>query len=238
MGLELQSVEVSRAEDLDRAFSAVTKQYTQALVLPGANTVGFMNRGKIATFAQRSRLPAMYPTREYVEAGGLMFDGPSLPVLFRHAAIYVDKILKGANPAELPVEQPKTEEIRARHQPEDRQSPRPHYPAVPAAAGGSSHRMKGRASRKNIEGWARRKDYAGATCTKARASSSTARTAATGASETALMPAGQRRIGKRRKVSEPLMLDFDAFFLDHRLCGELDAGVVWAGHLVRVRVRR
>jgi ABC-type uncharacterized transport system substrate-binding protein len=106
MGLELQSVEVSRAEDLDRAFSAVTNQRVQALVLPGANPVGFMNRGKIATFAQRSRLPVMYPTKEYVDAGGLMSYGPSLPDLFRHAATYVDKILKGAKPADLPVEQP------------------------------------------------------------------------------------------------------------------------------------
>jgi putative ABC transport system substrate-binding protein len=104
--LELQSVEVSRAEDLDRAFSAVTKQRAQALVLPGANPVGFINRGKIATFAQRNRLPSMYPTREYVEAGGLMSYGPSLPDLFRRAATYVDKILKGAKPADLPVEQP------------------------------------------------------------------------------------------------------------------------------------
>ncbi|HKD42925.1 MAG TPA: ABC transporter substrate-binding protein [Myxococcaceae bacterium] len=106
MGLELQSVEVSRAEDLDRAFSAITRQRAQALVLPGANPVAFMNRGKIATFAQRSRLPSMYPTREYVPAGGLMSYGPSLPDLYRHAAAYVDKILKGAKPADLPVEQP------------------------------------------------------------------------------------------------------------------------------------
>jgi len=111
MGLELQSVEVSRAEDLDRAFSAITRQRAQALVLPGANPVGFMNRGKIVTFAQRSRLPAVYPTREYVDAGGLMSYGPSLPDLFRHAAIYVDKILKGAKPADLPVEQPTKVEL-------------------------------------------------------------------------------------------------------------------------------
>jgi putative ABC transport system substrate-binding protein len=104
--LELQSVEVSRAEDLDRAFSAVTQQRAQALVLPGANPVGFINRGKISTFAQRNRLPSMYPTREYVEAGGLMSYGPSLPDLFRRAATFLDKILKGAKPADLPVEQP------------------------------------------------------------------------------------------------------------------------------------
>jgi ABC-type uncharacterized transport system substrate-binding protein len=111
MGLELQSVEVSRAEDLDRAFSAVTKQRAQALVLPGVNPVGFMNRGKIATFAQRSRLPAMYPTREYVDSGGLMSYGPSLSDQFRRAATYVDKILKGAKPADLPVEQPRKFEL-------------------------------------------------------------------------------------------------------------------------------
>jgi len=110
MGLELQSVEVSRA-DLDRAFSAVTKQRAQALVLPGVNPVGFMNRGKIATFAQRSRLPAMYPTREYVDSGGLMSYGPSLSDQFRRAATYVDKILKGAKPADLPVEQPRKFEL-------------------------------------------------------------------------------------------------------------------------------
>ena len=111
MGLELQSVEVSRAEDLDRAFSAVTKQRAQALVLPGVNPVGFMNRGKIATFAQRSRLPAMYPTREYVDSGGLMSYGPSLSDQFRRAATYVDKILKDAKPADLPVEQPRKFEL-------------------------------------------------------------------------------------------------------------------------------
>ena len=103
--LELQSVEVSSAEDLDRAFSVVTNQRAQAIVLP-ANPVGFTNRAKIASFAQRNRLPSMYATKEYVDAGGLMSYGPSLPDLFRRAAIYVDKILKGAKPADLPVEQP------------------------------------------------------------------------------------------------------------------------------------
>ncbi|HEU5155108.1 MAG TPA: ABC transporter substrate-binding protein, partial [Gemmatimonadales bacterium] len=103
--MELQSVEVSRAEDLDRAFSAVTSQRAQAVVvLP--NPVGFANRPQIASFAQRNRLPSMYPQREYVDAGGLISYGPSLSDLFRRAANYVDKILKGAKPGELPVEQP------------------------------------------------------------------------------------------------------------------------------------
>ena len=103
--LELQSVEVSSVEDLDRAFSVVTSGRAQAIVLP-ANPVGFTNRVKIASFAQRNRLPSMDATKEYVDAGGLMSYGPSLPDLFRRAAIYVDKILKGAKPADLPVEQP------------------------------------------------------------------------------------------------------------------------------------
>ena len=103
--LELQSVEVSRAEDLDRAFSAVTSQRAQAVVvLP--NPVVFANGPQIASFAQRNRLPSMYPQKEYVDAGGLISYGPSLSDLFRRAATYVDKILKGAKPAELPVEQP------------------------------------------------------------------------------------------------------------------------------------
>ena len=104
--LQLQSVEVFRAEDLDRAFSAVTIERAQALVLPAVNPVAFANRGQIASFAQRNRLPSMYPTKEYVDAGGLMSYGPSLPDMYRRAAIYVDKILKGAKPADLPVEQP------------------------------------------------------------------------------------------------------------------------------------
>ena len=104
--LELESVEVSRAEDLDSAFSDVTNQRAQALVLLGVNPIAFMDRGKIAAFAQRNRLPAMYPTREFVDAGGLMSYGPSLTDLFRHAAVYVDKILKGAKPGDLPIGQP------------------------------------------------------------------------------------------------------------------------------------
>ena len=104
--LQLQSVEVVRAEDFDRAFSAVTKERVQALIMPAANPVGFANRGQIASFAQKNRLPSMYAQREYVDAGGLMSYGPSTPDLFRRAATYVDKILKGTKPADLPVEQP------------------------------------------------------------------------------------------------------------------------------------
>jgi putative ABC transport system substrate-binding protein len=104
--LQLLSVEVPRAEDLDRAFSAVTKGRAQALIVPGLNPVLFANRGQIVSFAQRNRLPSMYAQKEYVDAGGLMSYGPSSADLWRRAATFVDKILKGAKPADLPVEQP------------------------------------------------------------------------------------------------------------------------------------
>ncbi len=106
LGLQLQSVEVSRAEDFDRAFSAVTKERAQAFIMPAANPVAFSNRGQIASFAQRNRLPSMYGQNEYVDAGGLMSYGPSTPDNHRRAATYVDKILKGRKPADLPVERP------------------------------------------------------------------------------------------------------------------------------------
>src|SRR4029453_53930 len=104
--LPLQSVEVARTEDLDRAFAAITEQRAQALIVQGPNPVLFSNRGELVNFAQRSRLPTLYPTSVYVDAGGLMSYGPSTTDLFRRAATYADKILKGAKPADLPVEQP------------------------------------------------------------------------------------------------------------------------------------
>ena len=104
--LALQSVEVSSDEDLDRGFSAVIAQHVQALILPVGNPVAFSKRTEIASFAQRNRLPAMYPHNDYVDAGGLMSYGPSISALYHRAAFYVDRILKGAKPADLPVERP------------------------------------------------------------------------------------------------------------------------------------
>jgi putative tryptophan/tyrosine transport system substrate-binding protein len=104
--VQLQSVEVVRAEDLDRAFSAVTKGRAQALIVPPLNPVAFGNRDQIASFVQKNKLPSMYAQREYVDAGGLMSYGTSIPDMHRRAATYVDKILKGTKPADLPVEQP------------------------------------------------------------------------------------------------------------------------------------
>ena len=109
--VQLQSIEVVRAEDLDRAFSAVTKGRAQALVVPPADPVTFSNRGQIASFAEKNRLPSMYGLSEYVDSGGLMSYGPSTPDMHRRAATYVDKILKGTKPADLPVEQPRKFEL-------------------------------------------------------------------------------------------------------------------------------
>ena len=97
---------MTRAEDVDRAFTIITEQRTQALIVQGPNPVLFSNPGQIVGLAQRNRLPSMYAAQEYVNAGGLMSYGASVPELYRRAATFVDKILKGAKPADLPVEQP------------------------------------------------------------------------------------------------------------------------------------
>jgi putative ABC transport system substrate-binding protein len=103
LGVRLQFVEARGPVDFDRAFSEMTKARADALiVLP----VLFDERRRIVDLAAKNRLPAVYPLREYVDAGGLMAYGASLTDLFRRAATYVDKILKGAKPADLPVEQP------------------------------------------------------------------------------------------------------------------------------------
>jgi ABC-type uncharacterized transport system substrate-binding protein len=104
--LELQSVEVSSAADLDRASSTMMRERPQGLIVSGSNPVVISNRAAVAGLALKNRLPSMSPTKEYVDVGGLMSYGPSLPAMFRQAATYVDKILKGAKPADLPVEQP------------------------------------------------------------------------------------------------------------------------------------
>jgi len=109
--LQLQSVEVGRGEDLDRAFSAVTNQRAQGLIVQTPNPVLFANRSQIASFAQRTRLPSIYGQKEFADAGGLITYGPNTVDLWRRAATYVDKILKGAKPGELPVEQPTTFEL-------------------------------------------------------------------------------------------------------------------------------
>jgi putative tryptophan/tyrosine transport system substrate-binding protein len=105
LGVQLQFVEARGPADIDRAFSDMTGARAGALtVLTG--TMFFVERRRLVDLAAKNRLPAVYPWRDGVDAGGLMSYGPNLADLFRRAATYVDKILKGAKPADLPVEQP------------------------------------------------------------------------------------------------------------------------------------
>ncbi len=105
LGVRLQVVEARGPADFDRAFSDMTRARAGALtVLPSAMFLG--ERRRLVDLATKNRLPAVYQWREAVDAGGLMAYGPNVADLFRRAATYVDKILKGAKPADLPVEQP------------------------------------------------------------------------------------------------------------------------------------
>jgi putative tryptophan/tyrosine transport system substrate-binding protein len=106
LGLQLQVLEVRSPDELDRAFTALTQAGAEALfVLPDPPMLDRLDR-RIADLTAQHRLPAIYPFKSYVDAGGLMSYAPSLPDIYRRAAYYVDKILKGAKPADLPVEQP------------------------------------------------------------------------------------------------------------------------------------
>jgi putative ABC transport system substrate-binding protein len=105
LGVQLQFVEARGPADLDRAFSDMTKARADALVVLGSPML-LNERRRLADLAAKNRLPAVYYSRVYVDAGGLMSYGPDFPALLRRAATYVDKILKGAKPADLPVEQP------------------------------------------------------------------------------------------------------------------------------------
>ena len=105
LGVELQTFGVRAPDDFDRTFAAITGARAAALlVLPDPLFSAYTAR--IAELADKSRLPAMYGLKEDVIAGGLLAYGPKYPDLYRRAASYVDKILKGAKPADLPVEQP------------------------------------------------------------------------------------------------------------------------------------
>ncbi len=103
--VQLQTLEVRGPDDFETAFAAVTRERAGALLV-AADGMFLLHRARIADLAAKTRLPAMYGLREYVDAGGLVVYGPSLRENFRRAATYVDKILKGAKPADLPVEQP------------------------------------------------------------------------------------------------------------------------------------
>ena len=105
LGLQIQSLNVQSVSDLEGAFKAATKGGANALVLLASVPVSNHLR-QIADFAVKNRLASIYDRSDFVEAGGLMSYGTYLPEMFRRALTYVDKILKGAKPADLPVEQP------------------------------------------------------------------------------------------------------------------------------------
>jgi putative ABC transport system substrate-binding protein len=103
--LSIQPWEVRSAEDFDKIFAGINEQRPDALYL-APSTLILINLKRIASFALRSRLPSVYQSREFVDAGGLMSYSADLTDSYRRVADYVDKLLKGAKPADLPVEQP------------------------------------------------------------------------------------------------------------------------------------
>jgi ABC-type uncharacterized transport system substrate-binding protein len=105
LGITLQSIEVRQPDELERAFSAMKKEHAGALVVINSPLVVSQLK-QIVRLAAKHRLPAIYNESRFVEDGGLMSYGPNYADLYRRAATYVDKILKGAKPADLPVEQP------------------------------------------------------------------------------------------------------------------------------------
>ena len=107
--IRIRLIDVRSPNALDSAFAAARKEAQAVLVL--GDHLTFEHRRKVAALAAKHRLPTMYPLREYVESDGLMAYGPDRLVLFRRAAEYVDKILKGAKPSDLPFEQPSQYEL-------------------------------------------------------------------------------------------------------------------------------
>ena len=105
LGLKLLSLEVRSLDDFEGAFARAKKERAQALITTTGGRINTQQR-RVLDFAAKNRLPAIYHYSEFVEAGGLMSYGPDNTDLWRHAADFVDKILKGAKPADLPVEQP------------------------------------------------------------------------------------------------------------------------------------
>ena len=105
LGLHLQSLKVRSPAEFDQAFAAMTREHADALVVV-SNALFFSHRSQLAELTVRHRLPAMFHSGEYAEAGGLMAYGANGEDLYRRAATYVNKLLKGAKPADLPIEQP------------------------------------------------------------------------------------------------------------------------------------
>jgi putative ABC transport system substrate-binding protein len=107
---DLRVVEAQRPGELEKTFAAMTGERIGALMVL-TDIMFITHRRRIVELAAKSRLPAVYFDQEFVDEGGLMFYGASLIAMYRHAAVHVDKILKGVKPADLPVEQPTTFEL-------------------------------------------------------------------------------------------------------------------------------
>ena len=105
MSLQIEAIEVRGPNEFESAFSAMGKARVQAFVLGHQDPIFHVHAQRLAGLALKSRLPAAFYVKDFAEHGGLMSYAPSYPDLFRRAAVYVDKILKGAKPADLPVEQ-------------------------------------------------------------------------------------------------------------------------------------
>ena len=105
LGIQLQPLEGRNPDEIEQAFEAATRERARAIVVFD-DPVIYSYRTRVVALAAKRRLPAMYGYREFVDDGGLMSYGPNRPDLYRRTATYVDKILKGAKPADLPVEQP------------------------------------------------------------------------------------------------------------------------------------
>jgi putative ABC transport system substrate-binding protein len=105
LGIEAQVLDARTVADIERSFDSATRWHADGLVV-GSDTLVQTNQSLVVRLAASHRLPAIYTFRDFVEAGGLVSYGVSLPDLYRRAALYVDKILKGARPDELPVEPP------------------------------------------------------------------------------------------------------------------------------------
>jgi putative tryptophan/tyrosine transport system substrate-binding protein len=104
-GLKIVPAEMQNSQDLASAFASLTNERVGAVLITG-DALFFSQRSRIVEIALKARLPTMFSRREYVEAGGLISYGDSLADFYRRAAFYVDKIFKGAKPADLPIQQP------------------------------------------------------------------------------------------------------------------------------------
>jgi len=109
-GIQLHSLEVRAADQLGPALDSAAQRRVQGLVVLG-DPLNFVHRARIVDFAARERLPAVYDFREFVDVGGLLGYGPSMGLLFRRSASYVDKIMRGSHPSDLPVERPASTQL-------------------------------------------------------------------------------------------------------------------------------